>query len=195
MSLFLLHSSVGSASQTSRRMSHLHRGGWAWGRLAATTCWVKSLPLVRHRGIKLLLSIAPHPALGYLHCWTTRKRFGFQPKDVLVYPLYPTGVNPFVFIAGVCIHNKCGSLSFLLSFYFEKYFPPVSCFSRTGVLCPFGLIPAHFGLDWHWTGAASLAQPVLYQKMSNPDNSTYLQWRFSFLIIYMDSSSIQQQHL
>lgn len=192
MSLFLLHSSVGSASQTSRRMSHLRRGGWAWGRLAATTCWVKSLPPVRHRGIKLPPSIAPHPALGYLHCWTTRKRFGFQQGCFSVSTLPHRCKRPFVWvIAGVCIHNKCGSLPFLLSSSFERYFPPVNCFSRTGVWCLFGLIPARFGPGWHWTRAA---RHVLYQKMSNPDNSTYLQWRFSFPVVCVDSSSLHQLH-
>lgn len=190
MSLFLLHSSVGSASQRSRRTSHLHRGGWAWGRLAATTRWVKSLPLVRHRRRKLP-SIAPHPALGYLRCWTTRKRFGFQQRCFSV-STWPHRYKLFFLwvIAGVCIHNKHGSLSLLLSF--EKYFPPFSCFSRTGVWC---LIPVQFGSGCHWTGTASLAQSVLYQKMSNPDNSMYLQWKLSFPIVYMDSSSIHQLHL
>lgn len=177
-------------------MSHLRRGGWAWGRLAATTCWVKLLPLVRDRGIKLLLSIAPRPALGYLHCWTTRKRFVFQQECFSV-SILPHRCKPLSLwvIVGVCIHNTWGSLSFLPSFSFEKYFPPVSCFSRAGVWCPFGLIPTQFGPGCHWTGTASLSQPVLYQKISNQDNSIYLQWRFSFSIIYMDSSSIYQLHL
>lgn len=66
MSLFLLCSSVGSTSLMSRRTSHLHRGGWVYGRLAATTCWVKLLLRVRLREIRLL-SIVLHQVLGYLH--------------------------------------------------------------------------------------------------------------------------------
>lgn len=134
MSLFLLHSSVGSASQRNRRMSHLHHGGWAWGRLAATTRWVKSLPLVRHRRRKLP-SIAHHPALGYLRCWTTRKRFGFQQRCFSV-STWPHRYK-LLFLLSYCrvLYPQQTWVSLTLTFFW-KIFPSFQLFLQNWSLMP-----------------------------------------------------------
>lgn len=103
-------SSVGSAGRMSRRMSRPPRGGWVCGRLAATTPWAKSLPPVRHRGRRQLLSIDPRPPLGSLRYWTAKTRFGSSFTRILwripveMFTLQFQDSFPFIFTyCWVCI--------------------------------------------------------------------------------------------